>query len=51
MEALSLERSADGGWITFFIFGNVTVKVGAGSPKLKYEFNYNHNNYLIISMI
>ena len=32
VEALSLERSSDGGCITFFKFGNVTVNVGAGSP-------------------
>ncbi len=34
VEAFSLERSTDGGCITCFKLGSVTVNVGAGSPKL-----------------
>ncbi len=38
VDALSIERSYEGGWMIFFRFGNVIVRVGAGSAKLKYRF-------------
>ena len=37
VDALSIERSYEGGWMIFFRFGNVIVSVGAGSAKLKYR--------------